>query len=139
MYTVVWDIHSVGGSRGWVQGYTEFSVLIARFPCYCKTTLKALLKSSLLIKKPNKTQASHPESLAPECTSLTTILSNFFSLEACGILVLWPGIELGPLVVEAQSPNHWPAREVLPSFYQLLLEVKKKKKRKKEKKYVHIK
>ena len=31
--------------------------------------------------------------------------------EACEILVLRPGIEPVPLAVEAQSPNHWTARE----------------------------
>ena len=30
---------------------------------------------------------------------------------ACGILVPRPGIEPVPLAVEAQSPNHWTARE----------------------------
>ena len=30
----------------------------------------------------------------------------------CGILVSWPGIDLTPSVVEAQSPNHWNTREV---------------------------
>ena len=32
---------------------------------------------------------------------------------ACRILVPRPGIKLGPPAVEAQSPNHWPAREFL--------------------------
>ena len=32
---------------------------------------------------------------------------------ACGILVPQPGIEPGPLEVEAQSPNHWSIREPL--------------------------
>ena len=31
---------------------------------------------------------------------------------ACGILVLWPGIEPRPPALEAQSPNHWTTREV---------------------------
>ena len=31
---------------------------------------------------------------------------------ACGILVPQPGIEPAPPAVEAQSPNHWTAREV---------------------------
>ena len=35
---------------------------------------------------------------------------------ACGLLVPQPGIELVPPVVEAQSPNHWTARE-FPSFF----------------------
>ena len=30
---------------------------------------------------------------------------------ACAILVPQPGIEPAPLVVKAQSPNHWTARE----------------------------
>ena len=30
---------------------------------------------------------------------------------ACGILVPWPGIELGPTAVRARSPNYWTARE----------------------------
>ena len=30
---------------------------------------------------------------------------------ACGILVLWPGIELGSAAVTAHCPNHWAARE----------------------------
>ena len=32
--------------------------------------------------------------------------------EACGILVLWPGIEPRPPALEAQSPNHWTTWEV---------------------------
>ena len=32
---------------------------------------------------------------------------------ACGVLVPRPGMEPGPPSVEAQSPNHWTAREVL--------------------------
>ena len=37
---------------------------------------------------------------------------------ACGISVPRPGIEPGPPAVEAQSPNHWTAREFpdLPSL-----------------------
>ena len=40
-------------------------------------------------------------------------------LEACGILVPWPGIEPVPPAVEAQSSNHWTTREfpAAPSFY----------------------
>ena len=34
---------------------------------------------------------------------------------ACGILVLWPGIELGSAAVRAHCPNHWTARE-FPDF-----------------------
>ena len=34
------------------------------------------------------------------------------SFVACGILVPQPGVEPGPLAVEAQSTNHWIAREV---------------------------
>ena len=30
---------------------------------------------------------------------------------ACGVLVPQPGIEPGPPVVEARSPNHWTTRE----------------------------
>ena len=40
--------------------------------------------------------------------------------EACGILVSWPGIESAPLVVKAQSPNHWTAREFPVSHSQKL-------------------
>ena len=36
--------------------------------------------------------------------------------EACRILVPQPEIELGPLSVKAQSPNHWTARE-FPDLY----------------------
>ena len=41
-------------------------------------------------------------------------LSFFLSLchMACGILVLWAGMEPVPPAMEAQSLNHWPAREV---------------------------
>ena len=35
-----------------------------------------------------------------------------FSFRACGILVPQPGIEPTPPAVEAQSLNHWTAREV---------------------------
>ena len=34
-------------------------------------------------------------------------------LVACGILVPWAGIKSRPPAVEAQSPNHWTARELL--------------------------
>ena len=50
--------------------------------------------------------------LASEFTELTFFF--FFFLPhpaACRILVLWPGIELCPPAVEAQSPNRWTARE----------------------------
>ena len=44
---------------------------------------------------------------------------NFFSLPThpwqthttCGILVPWVGIQSQPPAVEAQSPNHWTARQ----------------------------
>ena len=36
----------------------------------------------------------------------------FFDCTACGILVPQPGIKPVPRVVEMQSPNHWPAKEV---------------------------
>ena len=32
--------------------------------------------------------------------------------EACRIFVPWPGTEPGPSAVEAQSLNHWTAKEV---------------------------
>ena len=35
---------------------------------------------------------------------------------ACGILVPQSGIKPEPLVVKAQSPNHWKAREFLKKF-----------------------
>ena len=34
---------------------------------------------------------------------------------ACGILVFWPGIEPMTPALEAQSLNHWTAREVPPT------------------------
>ena len=37
---------------------------------------------------------------------------SFFGFRACGILVPWPGIEPMPPAVDAQSLNHWTAREV---------------------------
>ena len=42
---------------------------------------------------------------------------------ACRILVPWPGIQPGPPVVEAWSPNHWTAREFssCPSYVWLYL------------------
>jgi len=43
---------------------------------------------------------------------------SFFGCTACGILVPWPGIELTSSVLEAQSLNHWTAREV-PGFLSL--------------------
>ena len=36
---------------------------------------------------------------------------------ACGISVPQPGIELKLAVVEAQSPNHWTARELPALIY----------------------
>ena len=52
----------------------------------------------------------------------------FFSLwpryMVCGILVPWQGIEPVPPAVEAQSPNHWTAREVpANSFFQLAFQL----------------
>ena len=48
--------------------------------------------------------------------SVQTHLLSFFSFwlccEACGILVPQSGIEPMPLAMEAQSPNHWTAREL---------------------------
>ena len=41
---------------------------------------------------------------------------------ACGILVPLPGIDPAPPAMEAQSLNHWTAREVPPSMYLLNLE-----------------
>ena len=41
------------------------------------------------------------------------ILIFWLHCVACGILVPWPGIESVPPAVEAWSPNHWTAREVL--------------------------
>ena len=48
--------------------------------------------------------------------------SFFFQLRhrACGILVPQPGIEPAPPAVEAQSLNHWTAREVLGHLTQSL-------------------
>ena len=40
------------------------------------------------------------------------LLCFYFCLVACGILVLQPGIEPGPLALEAQNFNHWTAGEV---------------------------
>ena len=48
--------------------------------------------------------------------------SFWVSGTACGILVSWPGIEPLPTEVEAQSLNHWTAREI--SAVQLVLFVK---------------
>ena len=42
----------------------------------------------------------------------------FFFATLCGILVSWPGIESMPSAVEAESLNHWIAREV-PIFFQV--------------------
>ena len=42
---------------------------------------------------------------------------------ACGILVPGPGIEPMPPAVEAQSPNHWEAREVPTLYFQGQLKV----------------
>ena len=39
-------------------------------------------------------------------------LSFFFRYAACGIFVPQPGIEPTSLLLEAQSLNHWTAREV---------------------------
>ena len=36
---------------------------------------------------------------------------------ACGIVVPWPGIELEPLAVKAQNPNHWTTREFPMEFF----------------------
>ena len=43
------------------------------------------------------------------------IYLSIFDLTTCGILVSWPEIEPTPLALEAQSLNHWAAREV-PAF-----------------------
>ena len=44
-------------------------------------------------------------------------------LEACGILVLQPGIETGPLTVKAQSLNQWTAREFPTAFILNILSI----------------
>ena len=46
------------------------------------------------------------------CTSGHWLSFFFWPCEACGILVPQPGIEPRLLALEAQSPNHWTAREV---------------------------
>ena len=52
---------------------------------------------------------------------LFSLLVFFFSFwlycVACQILVLPPGIKPGPPAVEAQSPNHWTAREFPPLLF----------------------
>ena len=46
-------------------------------------------------------------------------------LEACRILVPWPGIELAPSAVEAPSLHQWTAREVsVLSFYEKMSTIK---------------
>ena len=40
-----------------------------------------------------------------------------FGPEACGILAPGPGIEPSPPAVEAQSLNHWTAREVPGAYF----------------------
>ena len=47
------------------------------------------------------------------------------SIFACGILVPRPGVEPVPPAVEAQSPNHWTAREfpLLVSFLKGFIEI----------------
>ena len=52
--------------------------------------------------------------------------TNFFfffwlCLEACGILVPWPGIEPAPSAVEVWSPNHWTAREFPNKLYLIVM------------------
>ena len=37
-------------------------------------------------------------------------------MAACGILVLWPGIELTIPTLEAKSLNHWTTKEILDIF-----------------------
>ena len=52
--------------------------------------------------------------------TINTLTAGFFYFSfifwpcyvACGVLVLWSGVEPGPLTMKAQSPNHWTAREV---------------------------
>ena len=39
---------------------------------------------------------------------------------ACGILVLWSGIESRPSAVRAWNPNHWTTREFLMSSFLIL-------------------
>ena len=55
---------------------------------------------------------------AANCT-MSHKLSFFWPhLTACGILVPWPGIELGPSAKKAQSPDYWTTREFpKQSFY----------------------
>ena len=63
---------------------------------------------------------SYPELLGINFPIMFFVLSLSVSLfwlhhTACGILIPWPGIEPGPLAVNAWSPNHWTTRE-LPSI-----------------------
>ena len=43
---------------------------------------------------------------------------NWLYLEASKVLVHWPGIEPGPLVMKAWSPNRWTAKEFLKYYFQ---------------------
>ena len=56
------------------------------------------------------------------CTRTLEVVNHslfFFGLSAYGILVLWPGVEPGPLAVKVLSPNHWTVREFPGSGYLL--------------------
>ena len=48
----------------------------------------------------------------------------FFCYTAYGIFVPQPGIEPTSLVLEAQSLNHWTAREVSGSYFQGAFELR---------------
>ena len=71
---------------------------------------------------PQNPRENLPKKLKPHSASLwflptsvlflgQSVFFFFFCHEICGILVPQPGIETVPLAVEAQSPNHWSARE----------------------------
>ena len=59
--------------------------------------------------------AAPNQSLSPISPSFVLSFLFLFGGAACGILVPRPGIEPAPLAVRARSPNHWTARELLPS------------------------
>ena len=75
--------------------------IFARIGCY------HFLKISLFL------DVDHFSSLYWICFNIAPVSSFwFFDYEACGTLVPWPGMEQHLPALEAQSLNHWTAREV---------------------------
>ena len=91
------------------------------FYCFYEVNIFRLHKQRLVYLLTTTTTTKSQYSGAEK--NIPIYLTSFFFFffwsyhVACKILVPWPGIEPMPPALEAQSLNHWTAREVLPFFF----------------------